>query len=524
MVSKEKKNTYGQILKSSALIGSSSAIGVCFGIVRNKAMAIILGPAGMGLAGDFNSIIDVVRTLAGMGVNTSGVRQIAEAVGSGDEQRIARTVKTLRRVAFCSGTLGALLLVALCVPVAKFSFDADVTIGNVIFDRRTQIIAIAFLAIAVLFADISAGQMALVQGMRRIADLARINILGAFYGTIFSIPIVYIWGARGVVPSLICVAGMGILTSWWYARKVKIAPVKMERREFVGETRALLRMGVVFMASALMTAGVAYLVRVIITKQIGLDAAGYYQAAWVLGGFYIGYVLQAMGTDFYPRLTAVAHEKEECNRMVNEQTEVGLLLAGPGLIATLTFSGLLMHLFYSKQFGDAPVAVELLRWICLGMILKVASWPMGFILIAKGERKLYFWTELLSNLVYVGFVWGGSKTFGLKGVGIAFFGLYLFYWVGIYAVVRRLTGFRWSPANARLALLFVPLVAAVFVAWYLLGTVGVVVFGTLAACVSGIYSLRTLCTLIPLNRFPRMAQNLLLFFRLAPSGTDAPAG
>ena len=83
-MSKEKKNTYGQILKSSALIGSASMIGLGFGIIRNKAMAMILGAAGLGLAGNFISIIELVRTLAGMGISNSGVRQIAEAVGSGD--------------------------------------------------------------------------------------------------------------------------------------------------------------------------------------------------------------------------------------------------------------------------------------------------------------------------------------------------------------------------------------------------------------------------------------------------------
>ena len=49
-----------------------------------------------------------------MGMNISGVRQIAEAVGTGDEQRIARTVTALRRVAFLSGVVGALLLLVFC--------------------------------------------------------------------------------------------------------------------------------------------------------------------------------------------------------------------------------------------------------------------------------------------------------------------------------------------------------------------------------------------------------------------------
>ena len=49
------------------------------GIVRTKAMAILLGPAGFGLFGIYNSVANISQTLAGMGVNSSGVRQIAEA-------------------------------------------------------------------------------------------------------------------------------------------------------------------------------------------------------------------------------------------------------------------------------------------------------------------------------------------------------------------------------------------------------------------------------------------------------------
>ena len=184
--------TYGQILKSSALIGGSSMVNVCFRIVRTKAMALILGPTGFGLLGLYDSIAELTRSLAGMGVKNSGVRQIAEAVGAGDTQCIARTVTTLRRVAFCSGGLGALLLMILSKPVSRLTFGDD-----------KHAVAIALLALAVFFSDVSDGQAALVQGMRRISDLARMSIWGAFYGTVLSIPIVYFLGERGVVPSLV---------------------------------------------------------------------------------------------------------------------------------------------------------------------------------------------------------------------------------------------------------------------------------------------------------------------------------
>src|ERR1700688_1274296 len=77
-----EKGTYGQIVKSSALIGGSSVLNIAIGIVRTKVMAMLLGPAGFGLFGVYGSIANLTQSVAGMGINSSGVRQIAEAVGS----------------------------------------------------------------------------------------------------------------------------------------------------------------------------------------------------------------------------------------------------------------------------------------------------------------------------------------------------------------------------------------------------------------------------------------------------------
>ncbi len=510
-MSKTGKNSYGQILKSSALTGGSSVVSVCLGIVRTKAVALILGPAGVGLFGLYGSVQDLTRSIAGLGINNSGVRQIAEAVGSGDAQRVAKTVTVLRRVAFCSGALGALLLLLLCKPVAWLTFNDYQHAG-----------AVALLALAVFFGDVSAGQAALVQGMRRIADLAKMNVLGAIYGTVFSILIIYGFyrqgmAEKGIVPALVCVAGMSILTSWWYARKIKVERVSLTMREVTDETRALLKLGLVFMASMLMTLGAGYLIRFVILRELDIQAAGHFQAAWALGSYYVGFILQAMGADFYPRLTAVANDNAECNRLVNEQAEVGLLLAGPGVLATLTFAPLIIELFYSSKFGPA---VEILRWICLGMTLRVASWPMGFIILAKGARKIFFWSELAINLIFLGLVWVGVLVFGLKGTGIAFLAMYVVYWIGIYCVVRRLSGFRWSAANKQVALVFLPLVAAVFIGWNIfhpLAPMTTVIVCALVTVFAGIYSLKTLCALIPLERLPAIAQKLIRLFRLAPA-------
>jgi PST family polysaccharide transporter len=243
-----------------------------------------------------------------------------------------------------------------------------------------------------------------------------------------------------------------------------------------------------------------------IGQRLGLEAAGLYQAAWGLGGLYVGFILQAMGSDFYPRLTGIASDHDACNRLANEQAQVSLLLAGPGVLATLTFAPLVITVFYASTFAGA---VEPLRWMCVGMALRVVSWPMGYIILAKGARAIFFWTDLAAALVHTGLAFVLIGKFGLSGAAMAFCGLYVWHGILVYWFVRRLTGFRWSVANRRTGLMFLALIAAVFAAFLLLPGWLATLFGSMTAVASGIYSLRVICRLIPLFQIPAFLRPLI---------------
>jgi len=498
-----EKHTYGQILKSSALVGGSSLVNVAIGIVRTKVMAVLLGPAGFGLFGLYGAIASLTQSIAGMGINSSGVRQIAVAVGSDDTQQIALTTAVLRRTSILLGMLGAVLLVVFSRQVSTLTFGSNQHAG-----------AVCLLSIAVLFQLVSASQGALIQGMRRIADLAKMGVLGALFGTFISIPLVYFFREKGVVPSLVGIAAMTIVTSWWYSRKVNVQTPSMTASQVGREATALLKLGFAFMSSGLITMGVAYVVRIAVLHKVGLAATGFYQSAWTLGGLYVGFILQAMAADFYPRLTASANDNTACNRLVNEQARVGLLLAGPGVLATLTFAPLVIALFYSAKFG---AAVGILRWICLGTTLQVITWPMGFIIVAKGKQAIFLFSELAWGIVSLGLAWICVTSFGLNGAGIAFFGSYIFHAFLIYPIVRLLSGFRWSTANKQTGLLFLSLIAVVFCGCYVLPLIWATSVGTLAVLVSSVYSIRVLLKLTPLHAIPRPMRRLLVGFGLVPS-------
>lgn len=488
--------TYTQILKSTALIGGSSLITVGFSIIRNKAMALILGPEGVGLMAIYSSIADIAQAVAGLGVQSSGVRQIAEAVGTGDAEKIAKTAFILQRISIVLGIIGTLLLAALALPVARLTFG-----------DHQHAVSVALLSLAIFFRLASAGQTAMIQGMREISMLARINLLTAFFATVVTIPLVYFFGFEGIAPSLVAIAAVGLALSWWYSRKMPQSSTNLSAPQFRQELGALLKLGLVFMASGLLTLASAYAVRLIVLQHGGIVEAGLYQAAWALGSLCAGFILQAMGTDFYPRLTAIVGDHAACNRLVNEQARVSILLAGPGVLATLTFAPVVMRLFYSPEFYGAA---DLLRWICLGMLLRIIAWPMGFIVLAKNEQAVFFWTEVAATVVHVGLAWLLVSKVGLVGSAAAFFGLYLWHSTLIYFFARKLTGFRWSPDNLRIGLVFLVSSALIFSATLLLPFWQATALGSLAVLLSGLYSLRMLIGLVPPEMLPRPIRKWVL--------------
>jgi antigen flippase len=495
-------STYGQILKSSAMVGGAQIMNIGIGMVRTKAMAVLLGPAGFGLFGLYNSVATLAQTLAGLGVNSSGVRQIAAAVSTDDGKTIAETVLVLRRVSLLLGLFGSALMILFSRQISQLTFATD---------RHAT--AICWLSIAVFLTLISASQTALIQGMRRIADLAKIQVLSALFGTVSAIPLVYFFGERGVVPSLICVATMTIVTSWWYSHKLKfaipdtssVARLSLTGREIRREAAALLKLGLAFMSSSLITLGVAYAIRVTILHRIGAEATGLYQSAWTLGGLYVGFILQAMGADFYPRLTACAQDDPACNRLVNEQAQVGLLLAGPGVIASLTLAPLVIALLYSTKFG---AAVGILRWICLGTMLQVISWPMGFVIVAKAKRGLFVACEVAWGIVSLALAWACIAYFGLEGAGIAYFGSYVFHAVMLYAIVNRLSDFRASRDNCITGLISLSLTAIVFCGFFLLPLTYSVTIGIAATIFHAVYSVQKLSSFLSPEQIPASIRRL----------------
>jgi PST family polysaccharide transporter len=422
------------------------------GLVRTKLVAVLIGPAGVGYVGVYHSLTSLASTVAGLGIQTSGVRDIAKHHAAENEVEVAKTVRTLRRISWLTGFAGMMILALLAPWLSRISFGTT--------DHAW---AIASLGLIILLGNISGGQGAIIQGTRRIADLAKISIWGAIWGTVVSVCFYYFLGVRGIVPALLSLSGITLVISTYYASRIPVASFIPSWQETWQRSRSLVSFGIAMVVNGVLATGVAYLTRLLIAKELGIAAVGIYTAAYSLSAMFVQFVLGAMAADFYPRLTAEAHDPRRMVQLINEQTEIGLLLAFPGLVATLAFAPLVISIFYTSEFAEAS---DLLRWFVIGCMGRVISWPLGFSLLAKGQGRLFMLTETSFNFLHLLMVGLCLRYFGIVGAAIAFAGLYFTYSIGMLLVNRYTIDFRWSTAVARLIAWMIPTALLVFATSY----------------------------------------------------------
>lgn len=470
-----KGESYRQILRSTSIIGGASVLNILIGLLRIKVAAVLLGPAGVGLIGLLNNLMLTAASVAALGSGTVGTRQIAEAVAS-DDPAVLGVVRRAFMLGAALLALGGTLL---------FWLLRDLLAEHVLADPA-RAGDIGWLAVGVGLTVMAGAYSALLNGFRRIGDLARVTVYAALVAATAGIVALLLWGAAGLLAFLLLVPLAKFGVAWFYVARLPATrgapPTTEQLRQQWG---VLARLGSAFMLAALAGTLGQLIVRALVQQRLGTDALGYFEAAWVISMTYIGFVLSAMGTDYYPRLSAVSNDNAAVNRLVNEQSEVALLLAGPVFLGMLAVAPWAVQLLYSAQFGDA---VAVLRWQILGDILKVVSWPLGFVMLAKGQGRNFMLSESFGMGVFVLATWVGLPVLGLKATGIGFVLMYAAYLPLVYWIVRRSTGFRWERAVAlHTAVLFAAGAAIALVASF--NTVAGAVTGILAAAGFGIFGL-----------------------------------
>lgn len=432
--------TQKHLIKATGIIGGAQFVSILIGIVKTKAVAILLGPSGVGITGMLQSIIDLIRNLTGFGLNYSAVKDIAEADASEDETRINQIITVLQNLVLWTGLLGMILTIIFASTLSSYTFgNSDYTLS------------VVYLSITLLLSSISGGQMALLQGKREIKLMAKATMFGALYSAVFSTSIYYFYGVEGIVPALIITSVISLILSSYYVKKIKFKRQNISVNTTLSGGFGMAKLGVFIVVTGFMATLTLYIIRVFISSKLNIDAVGYFQASWMISNMYIGIILNAMLADFFPRLSAINFDNNASNKLINDQLEIALVIGSPMILGLIAFASLTIKILYSASFFSA---IPILQWQLFGSFITLILWPLGVMFLAKNKGVFCIITDGIWSVLYVVIIYFGWDYFGFSILGIGYFlALFIKLFI-VYYSTNKIGNFKFSSNNLKYILFF----------------------------------------------------------------------
>lgn len=465
---KRKSSMSARVLKVMGIFSGVQVMTVLCSVLRTKLVAVILGPAGIGLYGLYNTALETINAVAQMGMGVGGVRMMSQA----PKPAVARVATIIRRYGLFLGVCGAVLTAALSPLLSRLTFgDSDHTLGFIV------------LSVAVLFCALSSTEGIVFQGLAQYRKLGASTVAGAVAGLVLAVPLYYIWGLNAIVPSILVITFASWVCRGLYRENTGRLDRPLTIRDTAKAGRSLATLGIYITITDFAANGVGYLFMSYLNREAGTDMAGLYQGGFTMVSRYTGLVLMALAMEFMPRLSASSHSDRRVKMFLTH--EITLLMPVMLLMVTLfiCLSPQLVELLFDKRF------LAMLPYITVaivGTVLRAWAMSVALVILARGNGALYLVTELLSACVALAANVFFYRLYGIPGLGWAYIVWYLFYLVEVQAAVWWRYRIAPSAATFRLAgAVFALCLAASLcrIAW---GWVGALPFVLLAVTVAAI--------------------------------------
>lgn len=402
---KEQTDSYEHVIKYTGIFGGVQGLNLLASVLRTKLVAVLLGPSGLGLLSLYNTAATFLGNATNFGISFSAVRHISELYESGTRQELERFVKVVRTWSMAAAILG-MVVCMMCSPLLSISY----------FETSDRWSSFFFLAPLVGLLALSGGELAILKGGRQLRQLALQSIINSMFALLLSIPLYVVWGKSAILPSLLLVALVNLLTIVYFSTRFCPFRVSLFSRSCYVEGVDMVRLGISFILAGILGSGVEFLVRAFMVRMGSEADVGLYNAGYALTVTYASMVFTAMETDFFPRLSAVNHDVDKSNEVVNRQIEASVLLIAPLLVLFLVLLPILLPLLYAESFlpviGMAQIAV-------FSMYMRAVALPISYMSLAKGRSAVYLFAEASYDVVAVVSLVLGFVLDGLRGTGIA---------------------------------------------------------------------------------------------------------
>lgn len=398
---------------------------VVSGFLLLKMLAYYLGSTGLGMLGNFMSLVAIAFMLGGGGIVNGVIKHVAEYKSK--PKRVFSFIET-----------SAIYMLGFALSFLLVSIIFSVSISKYIFgDTKFYwiVILLGFAQVGFGFINLVTG---VVNGYRDTVTYAKLQV----FGNLLGLPLVYIllknYAILGGALGIIVFYFSYTLPAYYYYFRSPFRKCTLKFRLNLPDSKKLFSYTVMLLVSALAFPVVEIIIRLKLIGASGFSDAGLWQGAIRLSGAYLGF----FSVFFAYYLTPVISPEQD--KKVIRRTVFFFLICTASIYTVgastfYFFRQFLIPFLLSKEFS--PLS-DVIVYQLIGDFFRILSYVMGFVAVAKAATKLYILSEVLQSIGFLSLsIFFSQYTSPLQGV---FFG-YLTTYV-IYFILSFFVFLRWSKA------------------------------------------------------------------------------
>ncbi|MHA7059997.1 oligosaccharide flippase family protein [Aquimarina sp. M1] len=412
------------ILKAISIFGSTHVIRILINLVANKFITIFLGPSGLGILSLIKSTVEIIKSISDFGLNLVAVREVSLIDQDKDIEK-AETFFILKRIAIYTGVFGGVLMILFSGILSNWTFGTS--------DKFHWYIGLSGYFI---ISNLVTYKESILQGFRLLKKIALVSLFSALFTAIIAVVLYYFFGSNGIVPVLLLGSLVKLLVITFYTKSYRYPSFKLDFKALLKKLKPLLSLGFLLSINVIFGKVCVYLIKMYLNHtDPNSENLGYYEAAMIILVSYLGMIFSAMVIDFYPRLTAIQNDNVAVRKFVNNQIEIAILIITPSILIFYSLDEWIIKMLYNEGFIPT---VEILTIGLLSLMVRAVIWPLGFVLLAKGDKRPYFFTEIVGDFLQVVLTIVLYNYFGLIGIGAGILISFIIYGiiVGVFIKVK----------------------------------------------------------------------------------------
>lgn len=409
------------LIKTSILSLISTVIKLLTGLVINKAVAIYIGPSGLALIGQFQNFMQLAMTTAQGGINNGITKYTAEY--EGDIEQLTPLFSTAFRISlYCSVVVSLAMIVFSKIAAEHF------------LDNREQAYIFVLFGVTITLFVINQLILSIVNGLKEITFFIKVSIIQSIYSLVFTTLWIVFYGLDGALIAFVTNQSVVLFIVLWLLRNHTIIKINNFKNRFDKvQARKLLGYSLMALTSVATVPVSQLIIRNHIGETIGWDQAGYWQGVWYISSMYLMVVTTALSIYYLPRLSEIKDDFE-----LRKELFTGYKLILP-IVIVMSLSiyflkDFIIYLLFTSEFEPMR---ELFAWQLIGDVIKIASWLLAYVMLAKAMVRLYIITEVFSSALFVILSIYLSNTCGVIGVTYAFAINYTVYLLLMIWVMRK---------------------------------------------------------------------------------------